>query len=222
MELTDGFMWDALSQDIALAQQQRSQMWKWVAPIKWPWTLIFEGWTMNLFKERVGLFKIVETFGIRDESGLTIRKLNDMKFIQKFWLLEERNWKYLDEIIATCKEKWVDLYNTELLAEVWYKLKVDEVAPTHVYTPVDIGEVMKEVVTTPDPEGGSTQWLKKTKKVAKDLDIKNVDLDALELMPLDDIHLIYKRVTGKWLSVNVMGNKERFVKKLHELKEGRE
>jgi hypothetical protein len=71
--------------------------------------------TMKLFKRKTGLFKIVEMFGIRDDSGLTIRRMNDMRFLKNFGLLEERNREYLQQVLDICAEKGVEIYGTEEL-----------------------------------------------------------------------------------------------------------
>jgi hypothetical protein len=56
------------------------------------------------------------------------------------------------------------------------------------------------------------------KKVAQDMNIGMVDLAALDEMRLEDVQLIYKRVTGKGISVNVAKNKQWFIDKLTALK----
>ena len=221
MELNSELFGNAMSQEAEKANAQKRMFAEWAAPLQWGSMVVLDDWaTMWVFKARTWIFRICELFGMRDDSWLTIRKMNDMKFLKQFWVLEERNWKYLDEIIDICNEKWVELYNTAILAEVWYVMKkkesVIEYAPT--YAPINIEQVMAPVVGEEEQQSASTKWDEVTKKVLQDMDISMVDISALELMDVSDVQLIYKRVTGKWISPLYRNNKSRFVEKLTELK----
>ena len=217
MELNSALFADWLDADIAKAQAQRRDFSPWAMPLVWSPTLILDDTSMRIFKKRVGIFKICEIFGIRDDSWLTIRRMNDMRFLKKFWLLEEKNWKYLDEVISICNEKWVELYWTEILKDIWYKLP-EEVKEPDKYAPVDIKQIMAPVVDEVPEDTVKNQWDMVTKKMEKDMSIDMVDLDLLETTDLKDVQTIYKRVTWKGISPNFRNNKQWFIDQLTKLK----
>lgn len=216
-EFTNDMFGSTLDAEQARANQQRNEMDRLSAPMTGN-TVIVDDATMKLFKKKVWLFRIVEIFGIRDDSWLTIRRMNDMSFLKKFGVLEPKNWSYLTEVLEICKEKWIEIYHTEELDAIGYELKKEE--PLVQYAPVNIKEVMEDKVEIPEnPESKvHRQWTESTKKVKQDMNIDMVDIDALEDMSLQQIWSIYKRVTGKGISINVLNNKKRFIDKLTELK----
>lgn len=217
-EITGQMFDTSLSKDIELANSQRRQFAPWAAALQGGWTIILDEWaTMNVFKERVGIFKICELFGMRDDSGLTIRKMNDIKFLKQFGMLEEKNWKYLTELIAICEDKGIELYNTQLLDEVWYKLtKKEDISAAPAYEQVDIKQIMAPIVE--EETLVSNQWDAVTKKVEQDMTEDQLDLATIADMPLKDLQITYKRVTGKGISPKFRNDKQRFIDKLTELK----
>lgn len=217
MDLTNDMFGSTLDAEQARANQQRSDMDKLSAPMTGG-TVIVDDATMKLFKKKVWLFKIVEVFGIRDDSGLTIRRMNDMAFLKKFGVLEPRNRAYLDEILEICKEKGIEIYHTDELDAIGYIWKKDE--PKEQYKTVDIKEIMEDKVEIPENPDSKRelQWDVKTKKVKQDMNIDLVDFELLPDMKLTDVHLIYKRVTGKGISIKVFNDKQRFIDKLQEYK----
>ena len=93
----------------------------------------------------------------------------------------------------------MELYNTQLLDEVGYKLtKKEEISTTPSYEQVDIKQIMAPAVeekkedTRVHLQGNAT-----TKKVEQDMTIDEVNLETLNDMLIEDVRLIYKRVTGK-------------------------
>ena len=219
MELSNEMFARPMDEDDRIAAQQRSEFDQWVAPLRTVGTMVLTDKSMWAFKKRVWIYKIVDLFGIRDDSWLTIRRMNDMRFLQKFGVLEKNNWKYLQEVIDICKEKWVELYWTELLKEIGFDMKNDKVDTVTDYVPVDIESVMEEHITEEVPEwNNKAKWVTELKKVDQDLSIDMVDIDGLEYLDIADVKLIYKRVTGKWISPNRRNDKQWFIDKLKEIK----
>lgn len=220
MDLSSGIFDSSLAKDVELANAQRRAFAPGVAPLQWAGTIILDDWpTMNVFKARIGIFKICEMFWIRDDSWLTIRKMNDMKFLKRFWLLEEKNWKYLQEIIDICNSKGVELYNTHMLAEVGFAYtEKEEESSIPAYNPVDIKEIMAPAAPE-EEDNNANKWDVITKKIEQDMTPDMINLEELEWLSLSDIQILFKRVTGKWISPKFRNDKEWFVKQLTALKQ---
>ena len=80
------------------------------------------------------------------------------------------------------------------------------------YETIDI----KAVLAPPVPE--SNVHSQETQRVRQDMTIGMVDIDSLKYKVIEDVQLIYKRVTGKGISPMTRNNKQRFIDKLTELK----
>ena len=215
MDWNNNYSWNPLLEDVMVAEQQRKQFGAWVTPLSGWWTTVLDQSAMNLFKWRTGIVKIVDLFWIRDDSGLSIRNLYNVAVLKKYGMLEERNWKYLDEVVARCYSKGMELSHKELLDGVGYVVKIAEMPEdkgpiVDPYDAIDVAAVTKPVEIEAKSMAGNMDMA----IVEVDLNIKNVDIPSLDALPIEQVRSIYKRVTGKWISPATKNNKQRFIDKL--------
>ncbi len=177
----------------AQAGQMDNKVAVWLSQLG---STVFSPAVMKLYAKKQGIEAVMDMFWLRYGD------LNDAKKLKRYWLFDPRHKDYLDFILKWSKDRWVAMYNMELLEEVW--VKEEEVKPIVV-------EEKTYLEIKPDA------WVDNVKEDELKKKVNLIDFDTLDSKPIEEIWEIRKKTTNRGIWPKVRNDKQWFIKELKKL-----